>query len=489
MGVLAEREGWHLVGPDRNLGFGSGINAAAARAAELGATSYILLNPDAYIAGDGVGDPREPGRRRPVRHDLAPCRAPRRFALRIRDGAGPRHRGGEARARRAPVRSLRALAERCVLGGQSRAVGADRRIRRRLLPVLGGHRPLGARRRRGGPTRSRPRREGRAQRRRHAVDDGDGGKSPVYYFYNVRNRLVFAAQHLDAVAQRRWRRGSIPAAWAILMRGGRRQLLNPRRTIVPGVARHGIRARLHATARPLRDGRRLHDRGPRDRVHGQVPRSRQPAAGDPRAPARSPAGPAATSPTRGRPARRSAPTSTSCGSSASAASRRRGRGCSRSGTRIARRDLDWLDSAAADRIWQIRTAHALHLPPGATPWGEELQSLEPVDAIADRVRAFRERHLQAEPYIGVMVRAHSVSNVQTLEHSPLQWYIDRMRELRGGTSRHPLLPLRRHGARAGRGDRRDPGNGRARRQGRVQHQGGAGVVGRRPLSAGRERVT
>ncbi|MGC5172281.1 hypothetical protein ACPW96_16400 [Micromonospora sp. DT81.3] len=93
-------------------------------------------------------------------------------------------------------------------------------------------------------------------------------------------------------------------------------------------------------------------------------------------------------------------------------------------------DLDWLDDAGSDRTWQIRTAHALHLPDGATPWGEELQSLEPVDVIADRVRAFRDRHLAGEPYIGVMVRAHPVSNVQTLEHSPLHWYIDRMRELR-----------------------------------------------------------
>jgi hypothetical protein len=93
-------------------------------------------------------------------------------------------------------------------------------------------------------------------------------------------------------------------------------------------------------------------------------------------------------------------------------------------------DLDWLEAAAGDRVWQIRTAHALHLPSGARPWGEELQSVDPVDAIADRIRAFHDRHLADQPYIGVMVRAHSVSNVQTLEHSPLQWYIDRMRELR-----------------------------------------------------------
>jgi hypothetical protein len=95
-----------------------------------------------------------------------------------------------------------------------------------------------------------------------------------------------------------------------------------------------------------------------------------------------------------------------------------------------RHELDWLESARSDSVWQIRTAHALHLPPGATPWGEELQSLAPVAAIAERVLDFSGRHLAGEPYVGVMVRAHAVSNTETLKFSPLEWYIDRMRELR-----------------------------------------------------------
>jgi hypothetical protein len=92
--------------------------------------------------------------------------------------------------------------------------------------------------------------------------------------------------------------------------------------------------------------------------------------------------------------------------------------------------LDWLDAAKGDRVWQIRTAHALHLPEGATPWGEELQGLRPVDAIAERIVDFRAAHLGDDPYIGVMVRAHAVSNSQTLQFSPLEWYIERMQELR-----------------------------------------------------------
>lgn len=93
-------------------------------------------------------------------------------------------------------------------------------------------------------------------------------------------------------------------------------------------------------------------------------------------------------------------------------------------------DLDWIDEASGDRIWQIRTAHALHLPSGATPWGEELRTLNPVGSIADRIQTFHDQHLAGTPYVGVMVRAHSVSNLQTLEHSPVDWYIRRMEELR-----------------------------------------------------------
>ena len=63
------------------------------------------------------------------------------------------------------------------------------------------------------------------------------------------------------------------------------------------------------------------------------------------------------------------------------------------------------------------------------PRGERLRRLAPVDGIAERILAFHTRHLAGEPYVGVMVRAHAVSNAQTLEHSPLEWYIERMRRL------------------------------------------------------------
>ncbi|RZI91407.1 MAG: hypothetical protein EOO67_10320, partial [Microbacterium sp.] len=93
-------------------------------------------------------------------------------------------------------------------------------------------------------------------------------------------------------------------------------------------------------------------------------------------------------------------------------------------------DLAWMPGAADERVWQIRTAHALHLPAGATPWGEELQSLRPVDALAERIASFHAAHFVDGPYVGVMVRTHPISNRQTLLHSPIEWYIDRMHEIR-----------------------------------------------------------
>ncbi|MGC5172282.1 glycosyltransferase [Micromonospora sp. DT81.3] len=229
---LADREGWHLVGPDRNLGFGSGMNAAAARAAELGATSYILLNPDAYVVGDGVAtladrvaaDPSAVISPLVVRPDGTHFASA--MELDLDTGAVRRVRKGRRFDRSALWLSGACLAvsremwER--IGGfdedyflywedidlSVRAVAAGARLEV-ATDVKAVHS--------AGGTQS----------------VAEGGKSSVYYFYNVRNRLVFAAQHLEPDAQRRWRRGSIPAAWAILLRGGRRQLLHPRRTIVP----------------------------------------------------------------------------------------------------------------------------------------------------------------------------------------------------------------------------------------------------------------
>lgn len=115
-----------------------------------------------------------------------------------------------------------------------------------------------------------------------------------------------------------------------------------------------------------------------------------------------------------------------------------GRRISRTASRLlARRypyggaDLRWLDEAARERrVWQVRTGGALQLPPGARSWQEEFRALQPVPAIEDAVRGFHAEHLAGRPYVGVMIRAHSVSHAETREVSPVEWFVERMQAVR-----------------------------------------------------------
>lgn len=92
--------------------------------------------------------------------------------------------------------------------------------------------------------------------------------------------------------------------------------------------------------------------------------------------------------------------------------------------------LSWVPASANERIWQVRTAHALQFVDGDRAWEPQLQGLRPVPEIADRVLDFRDNHLGVEPYVGVMIRAHSIAHQQTLAASPVEWFIQRMQDLR-----------------------------------------------------------
>jgi GT2 family glycosyltransferase len=85
-----------------------------------------------------------------------------------------------------------------------------------------------------------------AQGGTQAVGHSSAGepKSATYYYYNIRNRLLYAALHLDDGDYRSWASHSRAVAWEILLQGGRRQLL---RSTAPWSAAY----------RGLRDGRRL----------------------------------------------------------------------------------------------------------------------------------------------------------------------------------------------------------------------------------------
>lgn len=92
-------------------------------------------------------------------------------------------------------------------------------------------------------------------------------------------------------------------------------------------------------------------------------------------------------------------------------------------------DLDWMDAHHDEAIWQIRTGHELELPTGID-WTDDLRMLRPTSVVEQRVADFHRAHLAARPYVGVMVRAHNVSHAQTREHSPVSWYLDRLRQIR-----------------------------------------------------------
>lgn len=227
--ALCARRGWELVGPPTNLGFGAAVNAGARRAFELGCDSVLVLNPDAYIDGPAVDRLREHVEGDPnalvttlLRTSGGGVQAAR-SAWRLRDGQTRNDDGGppvdgpiHAWLTGAVLALHRELFER--LGGfddryflywedvdlsyRAERLGAELVVRDDLVVI---HDEGGTQ----GP------RAGRA-------------KSDVYYYYNCRNRLLFGAQHLTRRQLVRWILTTPQASWAILLRGGRRQLLHSR---------------------------------------------------------------------------------------------------------------------------------------------------------------------------------------------------------------------------------------------------------------------
>ncbi|TQL82405.1 glycosyltransferase family 2 protein [Microbacterium saperdae] len=248
VGTLCEEHGWHLVAMPDNAGFGGGVNAGAALAFdELGATDILLLNPDAHI------DSRSTSALASATADGMTLASPRVedadgrtwFAgmdVYLDDGSmgGPRRRREQPDARRLPWLSgaclwvPRALWER--VGGFHHdyflywedvdiSVRASRAGARLLVveEAIAVHD------------------EGATHR---STSQRPEAKSALYYYYNIRNRLLFAALLLDRADADAWSRTAFRNAWQVLLRGGRRQFLHP---IAP----------LRAAWRGVRDGRRL----------------------------------------------------------------------------------------------------------------------------------------------------------------------------------------------------------------------------------------
>lgn len=224
--AVADRLGADCVLLDENLGYGGGTNAGVRRAIELGAEVVVPLNPDARIR---IGDLLEivtaaHGTRDLVSPRIVTSSGATWFAgadLYLDDGttAG---RAARARHRGRPYREW--------------ATGACFAIDSRLWEELGGfdedyflywedidlsHRVL--------------ERGGRLVLADAVVVHDEGGthdgvtteraKSSTYYYYNIRNRMLYARKHLDPRSVGSWRRSSLRVGYGILLQGGRRQLL------------------------------------------------------------------------------------------------------------------------------------------------------------------------------------------------------------------------------------------------------------------------
>lgn len=226
--ALAQECGWQLVPAEDNRGFGPGVNLGVARARALGCDAVLLLNPDAEVDAATVAELHRAVSDRPralVSPLLVDNQGAVTFAGSLLDLADGRTRGaGRAevppRLRR-PVGWITAACIACSLdlwdevGGfaedyflywedvdfsfRCRAAGAELVVRDdlRVRHDQGGTQ---------GP------RAGRA-------------KSSLYYFYNARNRMLFATRHLDRADVWHWLWRTPAISRQILLRGGRRQLL------------------------------------------------------------------------------------------------------------------------------------------------------------------------------------------------------------------------------------------------------------------------
>lgn len=242
--AACRRHGWVPVLLERNAGFGGGTNAGAALALERGAEVVVALNPDATIDRDSLAQ-------------LVQAAADDPLALvspTILDGAGGVWFGGsDLYLDDGSIAAARRRAERAGRPRHEWATGACFAMSAELWSRVGGfdeeyflywedvdlsRRVLDL----GGSLRTLPVTAVHDEGQTHLDAVRGRAKSETYYYFNIRNRLLYAAKHGDAETVRRWSRATLRVSWLILMQGGRAQL----RSIRPW----------RALARGIRDGRR-----------------------------------------------------------------------------------------------------------------------------------------------------------------------------------------------------------------------------------------
>lgn len=237
MSLVASARGWEFLALPDNLGFGHAVNAGVGRALERGCVSLLLLNPDAVVLPEVIAELHSQSLREPDTL-ISPV---------IVDSSGAVvFRGAELELGSGQLRSLgltpRGRRARPWMTAACLVVHAD------MFERIGGFDEsyflywedvdLSCRAAQAGASLT-VRHDLRALHDEGMTQPGGGGraKSDIYYYYNCRNRLLFGSQHLSTPDLVRWILRTPSASWAILMRGGRRQLLHstsPLRAVVRG---------------------------------------------------------------------------------------------------------------------------------------------------------------------------------------------------------------------------------------------------------------
>jgi len=253
---FGDQHGWLTVMLPSNQGFGEGVNAGATAAFAAGASILLVLNPDATIDRESVVRLVSG-----VRDDPMLMVAPH---IRWSDGrtwfSGSDLYLGDGR-----MGSPRRRAERAGEPFQEWLTGACFAVSKALWTSIGGFDPdyflywedvdLSFRAVEAGGHL-------RVDLEAEAVHDEGGthpdrvsgrAKSELYYYYNIRNRLVFATKHTDSEDLAHWLRVTPRVSYEVLLQGGRRQFLRPWVTLRPLI-------------RGIRDGRRF----VRENSHGKT---------------------------------------------------------------------------------------------------------------------------------------------------------------------------------------------------------------------------
>lgn len=219
--ALSSERGWHVVANPRNEGFGVGVNAGVAKAKALGCDAFLLLNPDVEIDVATIDALHQQVRENPV-SVASPS---------IYDSNGkPWFLGGELRPKSGVVRTSRPVV---LTDPFAWLTGACLVLNDEVWNRSGGFDPtyflywedvdFSLRCRRAGAELV-VRDDLRVVHEIGGTQKG-AGKSPLYIYYNCRNRLVFASHWLPAKTQLAWIAKTPGESWRILRRAGSRRSL------------------------------------------------------------------------------------------------------------------------------------------------------------------------------------------------------------------------------------------------------------------------